>query len=117
MWLLQDELIGNTQLRVTSAIKTRSTRTLFRGTFTFDLRFEDSPESESLVCCCTGYCGTVRAQRKMKDTASMTSKLSHLLQFWVFPDAQLVIDVTMRGENFFFKRVPLECANLTVCRD
>ena len=51
----------------------------------------------------------------MENTASVTFEFCYLPKFRVFPDAQLVVDEAMGGENLLVVGVPQECTNLTVC--
>ena len=47
----------------------------------------------------------------------MTFELCDFSHFRVLPDAKLVVDVTMGGEDLFVMGIPEERADLTICGD
>jgi hypothetical protein len=48
----------------------------------------------------------------MKDPACVASEISNLFHLWILPDAELVIDETMGGEDLSVERIPLKSTDL-----
>mmetsp|Transcript_16853 Transcript_16853/g.16102 ORF Transcript_16853/g.16102 Transcript_16853/m.16102 type:complete len:319 (-) Transcript_16853:371-1327(-) len=81
------------------------------------MRLENFPESEGFIGGGAGNGRSVRAECEVEDSVGVAPQLGDLLHVGVLPDAQLVVDEAVRGEDLLIVGVPLQRAHLRVRLD
>lgn len=71
-----------------------------------------SPKSQCLICSCWDYCLSIWTHSHVEHSAGVSSQFGHFHHWWVFPNSQLVLCITMAGHQFFVFFWPKNGANL-----
>lgn len=73
---------------------------------------EDIPEAESFIASASDNCFAIGTERQIKNTIWMSSELSNLCQWRIFPNENLILWIAVSWDQFWWMLWPRQVANL-----